>query len=174
MNHRPFEDWILDEQSIKPEQKLELQAHLNECAHCSALVEVNLELHSVKLVSPAADFTARFQARLAAQQVRERRNRLVGTLVAALGGVGLLAWLIGPYVAEFLGSPAGWIAAMVNFLLVLLEMLRAIGDIGSILLRVLPGFIPPLGWMIALSAISGFILLWIVSIWRFTRFAKGV
>jgi hypothetical protein len=53
-------------------------------------------------------------------------------------------------------------------------MLRAIGDIGSILVRVLPGFIPPLGWMIALSAIGGFILLWIVSIWRFTRFAKGV
>jgi hypothetical protein len=174
MNHRPFEDWILNEEPLKPEQKRDLQAHLLDCAHCTALTEVNLELHSVKMASPAAGFTARFQARLAGQRLRERRNRLVGALVLVLGGIGLLVWLIAPTITIFIGSPAGWIAAMLNFLLVLLDMARAIGEIGSILLRVLPGFIPPIGWMMILSAISGFILLWIVSIWRFTRFTKGV
>jgi hypothetical protein len=174
MNHRPFEDWLLSDQPLKPEQKRELQTHLQDCTHCSALTDLQLELHSVKMALPAAGFTARFQARLAGQRVRERRNRLVGALFLAVGGVGLMAWLVAPYVVQFLGSPAGWIAAIVNFLLVLLDMLRALGEVGSILVRVLPGFIPPLAWMVILSATSGFTLLWMVSIWRFARYTKGV
>jgi hypothetical protein len=173
MNHRPFEDWLLNEQPLNNDQKRELQTHLHDCAHCAALAEVNLELRSVKMAAPAAGFTARFQTRLAAQRVRERRNRLVGVLILTLGGVGLLGWYLAPYVIQFLASPAGWIAAFVNFFLTLFDMARAIGDIGSIFLRVLPGFIPPIGWMIILSTLSGFALLWAVSLWRFTRFVKG-
>lgn len=174
MNHRPFEDWLLNEQPLKPEQKRELQTHLLDCTHCTALAEVNLELHSVKMAAPAAGFTARFQARLEGQRVRERRNRLVGALILVAGGVGLLGWYAAPYLIQFLGSPAGWIAAVAHFFLTVLDMARAIGDIGSILFRVLPGFIPPFGWMVILSTLSGFALLWMVSIWRFTRFSKGV
>lgn len=174
MNHRPFEDWLLNEQPLTTEQKRDLQTHLLDCAHCAALAEVNLELRSVKVAAPAAGFTARFQTRLAAQRVRERRNRLVGALILVAGGVGLLGWYAGPVIIQFLGNPAGWIAAFVNFFLTLLDMARAIGDLGSIFLRVLPGFIPPFGWMILLSAFSGLILLWSVSLWRFSRFAKGV
>lgn len=173
MNHRPFEDWLLNEQPLNFDQKRELQAHIQNCAHCSALAEVNVELRSVKMASPAAGFTARFQTRLAAQRVRERRNRLVGVLILTLGGIGLLGWYLAPYVIQFLASPAGWIAALVNFFLTLFDMLRAIGEIGSIFLRVLPGFIPPFGWMVILSTLSGFALLWTVSLWRFTRFVKG-
>ena len=173
MNHRPFEDWLSNDQSLTSEQKRELQTHLQDCTHCAALVEVNLELRSVKMATPAAGFTARFQKRLAVQRVRERRNRLVGVLILAAGGVGLLSWYVAPYLIQFLASPAGWITAIVNFFLSLLDMARAIGDIGSILFRVLPGFIPPFGWMVILSAVSGLVLLWTVSLWRFTRFVKG-
>ena len=174
MNHRPFEDWLLNDQSLTNEEKRELQTHLLDCPHCTALTEVNLELRSVKMASPAAGFTARFQTRLAAQRVLERRNRLIGALILVAGGIGLLGWYAGPVIFQFLGNPAGWIAALVNFFLTLLDMGRAIGDIGSILLRVLPGFIPPFGWMVILSAFSGLVLLWTVSLWRFSRFAKGV
>jgi hypothetical protein len=174
MNHQPFEDWLLNEQPLTPEKKRELQVHLQDCAHCIALAEVNLELRSVKMAAPAAGFNARFQKRLAAQRVLERRNRLVGVLILAAGGIGLAAWFLAPFVIQFLGSPAGWIAAAVNFLLTLLLMARAIGDIGSILFRVLPGFIPPFGWLVLASAISGAILLWVVSIWRLTRIPRGV
>jgi hypothetical protein len=174
MNHRPFEDWLLNEQPLTSEQKRELQIHIQDCTHCTALAEVNFELHSVKMAAPAPGFTARFQKRLAEQRVHERRNRLVGVFILAAGGVGLLGWYASPYVIQFLASPAGWIAAAVNFFLILFDMARAIGDIGSILFRVLPGFIPPFGWMVILSTISGLVLLWTVSIWRFSRFTKGV
>ncbi len=173
MNHRPFEDWLANDQPLTNEQKRELQIHLKDCLHCAALSEVNLELRAAKMAAPAAGFTARFQSRLAAQRVRERRNRLIGVLILTLGGLGLLGWHLAPYLIQFLASPAGWIAAFVNFFLTLFDMLRAIGDLGSIFLRVLPGFIPPLGWMIILSTLGGFALLWTVSLWRFARLMKG-
>ena len=173
MNHRPFEDWLAHDQPLTLEQKRELQIHLNDCIHCSALAEVNLELRAVKKAAPAPGFTARFQTRLAARRVIERRNRLVGVLILTLGGIGLLGWYASPLALSFLASPAGWIASIVNFLLSLVDMGRALGEIGSIFLRTIPGFIPPFGWMIILSTLSGFALLWSVSLWRFTRFVKG-
>jgi len=171
MNHLPFETWLLNEQSLSPEQQRDLQLHLRECEHCTALTEVNLVLRSAKLAAPAPGFTARFQKRLEEQRALERRNRLAGISVLVLGGLGLTLWLVGPYLASFIGSPAAWIAAMVTFLLSLLTMAQAVGDIGSILLRILPGFIPPIAWLVVLSAVSGFGLLWAVSIWRLTRFS---
>jgi hypothetical protein len=174
MNHQPFENWLLDNQPLTLEEKRGLQSHLQDCAHCTALAEVNLELRSVKMAAPAAGFTARFQQRLKGYRLREQRNRLVGVSILAFGGLGLTAWFVGPYVLGFLGSPAEWISAMVGFLLSLISMADAIGDIGSILLRVLPDFIPPFAWLVFVSALSGFGLLWAVSIWRFSRFSRGV
>ena len=171
MNHLPFETWLLNEQSLAPEEQRRLQLHLRDCEHCAALAEVNLTLRSVKMAAPAPGFTARFQQRLAMQRALERRNRLAGISVLILGGLGLTVWLVAPWLASFAGSPAEWITAMVSFLLSLFSMAQAIGDIGSILLRILPGFIPPFAWLIVFSAVSGFGLLWAVSIWRLTRFS---
>lgn len=173
MNHRPFEDWLAHDQSLTIEQKRQLQTHTKDCAHCSALADVTLELHSAKMAAPAPKFTARFQQRLAAQRVVERRNRLAGLLILTLGGLGLIGWYASPIAISFLASPAGWLAAIINFLLSLAEMGRALGEIGFIFFRTLPGFIPPFGWMVIISTLSGFALLWSVSLWRFTRFVKG-
>ena len=174
MNHRPFEDWLLNEQPLTPEEKRKLQTHLQACDHCTALAEVNLELHSVKMAAPAPGFTQRFRIRLEAQRVRERRNRMVGVLILILGALVLSAVSLAPFLIRFLGSPAEWIAAGISFLLTLVSMAEAIGDIGSILLRVLPDFIPPFAWLVVASALSGIGLLWAVSIWRFARFTRGV
>jgi len=169
MNHRPFEDWLLDEQPLNNEEKRELQLHLQECDHCRALAEVNLELRSVKMAAPAPGFAGRFQKRLARQRVIEARNRLVGVMILAFAALGLTAWLVGPYVVSFLGSPAEWIAGAIGFYLSLASTFEAIGSLGSILARVLPAFFPPLAWLTFVSVVSGFGLLWAVSIWRFSR-----
>ena len=174
MNHRPFETWLLNDQPLNLEEKRELQGHLQDCPHCTALAEVNLELHSVKMATPAPGFAVRFQKRLEAQRLRERRNRLVGVSILAAGSLGLTTWYAAPYVMRFIGSPAEWLAAMTKFLLSLFEMGKALGDLGSILLRVLPGFVPPFAWLVVFSAFCGVVLLWSVSIWRFSRFPRGV
>ncbi|MEW5941249.1 MAG: hypothetical protein AB1750_16420 [Chloroflexota bacterium] len=169
MNHRPFEDWLLNEQPLNNEEKRELQLHAQACDRCAALAEVNLELRAVKMAAPAPGFTLRFQKRLARRRVIEARNRLVGLMILAFGGLGITAWFAAPYVTSFLGSPAEWIAAIFAFLLSLVSMFEALSDLSSILLRVLPDFIPPFAWLVFVSALSGFGLLWAVSIWRFSR-----
>jgi hypothetical protein len=174
MNHRPFEDWLLNDMTITPEQKRELDAHLRDCGHCSALAKTGTILKSARKVSPPAGFTARFQARLAERQLIERRRRLWGAVLFTLGGLALLVWLTMPYLVVFFSAPAAWISVFVGWGIFLVSTLQALTQAGSVLLGVLPGVLPPFVWMVFLSAAAGIGLLWSVSIWRFSRVPQGV
>jgi hypothetical protein len=172
MNHQPFEDWLLNDKLINPKQKLDLDEHLRMCSYCSALAETGKALRSVKMLSPAAGFTTRFQARLAMQKVADRRRRLWGAVLFTAGGLAMLMWLIGPYLASFIASPAAWITSLIEWGVFLITTLQAMAQAGSVLLHVIPGFFPPFAWMVLLSTLAGVGLLWSVSIWRFTQ--RGV
>jgi len=173
MNHRPFEDWLLNNPPMTPEQKRELDSHLRTCAYCTALAETGLVLNSVKKVSPAAGFTTRFQARLAERKIADRRRRFWGTILFTSGGLALLMWILGPYAASFFTSPATWIASLVGWGVFLITTLEAMAQASSVLLHVIPSFLSPFAWMVLVSALAGISLLWSVSIWRFTRVPQG-
>jgi hypothetical protein len=174
MNHQPFEEWLLTEKLISPREKLDLDAHLRICSYCSALAETGKALRTVKRVSPAAGFSTRFQARLAMQKAADLRRKRWGTLLFTFGGLVMLMWLVGPYLASFFVAPATWIAAMVEWVVFLITTLQAVTQAGSVLLRMLPGFLSPFGLMVLVSAFAGIGLLWSVSIWRFVRVPRGV
>ena len=174
MNHQPFEEWLLTEKLISPREKLDLDAHLRICSYCSALAETGKALHTVKRVSPAAGFSTRFQARLAMQKAADLRRKRWGTLLFTFGGLVMLMWLVGPYLASFFAAPATWIAALVEWAVFLFTTLQAVTQVGSVLLRMLPGFVSPFGFMVLVSAFAGIGLLWSVSIWRFVRVPRGV
>jgi hypothetical protein len=174
MNHRPFEDWLLDDQLLDPAQKRELDVHLRTCKSCSAIAESNLALRSARLVAPAPGFAVRFQERLVLARRAQRRRTLLGTLFFSLGGMALLALLAGPALVSLIGSPAEWISAMVQALLFIYTTTLAVAEAGSVVFRVLPGFMPPFVWLVLLSTVSGLGLLWSVSIWRLIRRPQGV
>ena len=176
MKHQPFEDWLLNDKLISPKQKLELDAHLRICSYCNALAETDKALHSVKKVAPAAGFTARFQTRLAARKVAEQRRRRVGAVLFTFGGLVMLMWLTGPYLASFFASPATWIAALIERGVFVITTLQAVAQAGVVLLRMLPDFLSPFAFMVLVSAFAGVGLLWSVSIWRLTQrgVAQGV
>ena len=174
MNHQPFETWLLEEQPLNIEQKRELKAHLQTCKYCNALFETGLALNSKKMVSPAAGFTARFEKRLIAHHIAERRRRFWGLIIMVLGGIVLLLGLAGSTILSIFNSPAEWLTLGIGYLLFIITSLQAFTQFGLVLLRVLPEFIPPLGWMVILSTIAGLSLLWTISIWRFTRMPRGV
>ena len=174
MNHQPFEDWLLSDKVIDSKQKLELDAHLRVCPYCRALIETGLALRSVKMVSPAAGFASRFQSRLAARKLAERRRRLWGSVLFTLGGLAMLMWIAGPFTASFVASPATWITSLIEWIVFLITTLQAVAQAGSVMLRVLPSFISPFVLMVAASTLAGMGLLWTVSIWRFTRVPRGV
>jgi hypothetical protein len=174
MKHRPFEEWLLDDLPLNPTQKRELDGHLRDCQACAAIAEANLALRSSRLAAPAPGFSVRWQERLVLARRAQRRRTLIGTLFFALGGLALLALLAGPTLLSLIASPAEWITAMVSGLLFVYTTLVAVSEAGSVILRMLPNYIPPFAWLILFSAMSGLTLLWSVSIWRLTRRPQGV
>jgi len=174
MNHRPFEDWLLDDQLLDPAQKRELDGHLRTCNACCAIAESNLALRSARIVGPAPGFTARFQERLVLARRAQRRRTLLGALFLSLGGVLLLAFLAGPTLVSLLSSPAEWISGVVQAGLFTYTTVMAVAEAGSVIFRVMPGFMPPFIWLVLLSTLSGLGLLWSVSIWRLMRRPQGV
>ena len=174
MNHQPFEEWLLNETPMTPEQKRELDLHVRSCAYCSALLETGMVLRSVKMAAPAEGFTARFQTRLMERKLADHRRRVWGTILFLIGGFSFLLWLAGPSIVTFLSSPETWIVSLVEWGIFLITTLQALSHAGSVMLRVLPDFVPPFAWMIVISAFAGISLLWLVSIWRFTRVPQGV
>jgi hypothetical protein len=174
MNHQPFETWLLDDKYLSAAEKRELDSHLRACRVCSALAETGLALRSARVISPAAGFTIRFQQRLAAQKIVERRRRLWGLFVLILSGVSLLGWFAAPYIYAFVSAPVEWLTAAVGYFLFLFTSAQAFSEILKVMARILPGFIPPYVWMVMFSALAGLGLLWIISMWRFARKPQGV
>jgi hypothetical protein len=174
MNHQPFEAWLLDDLHLAPEQKRELDTHLRMCTQCTALAETGLALHTKRMVAPAPGFSQRFQERLAARRIAERRKRFWGVILFSAAGMGVLAWLTSPLLGRLVASPAEWISLVLGYLLFVVSSVQALTEVGSVLLRVMPGFVPSFVWMVLASALAGMSLLWIVSIWRFTRAPQGV
>jgi len=174
MNHRPFEDWLLEDQPITSEQQRDLQAHLRVCTSCSAIAESNLALHSTRQVLPAAGFTERFQSRLVQRRREQRWRQVIGSLVLVLGGLGILYWVAGPAVEAMLRSPAEWITAAVGYGLFILTSIQALGEVGWVLLHVIPDFISPFGWTVLLFSVSALTIVWMASMARFARSLQGV
>ena len=174
MKHQPFEEWLLNDKMISPEQKRELDSHLRTCSYCSALAETGMALRSVKMVSPREGFASRFQVRLAEWKVADRKRRFWGSILFTFGGLILLTWLLFPYLLTFFASPASWISVLVEWGVYLITTLRALAEAGTVVVDVIPSFLSPFMWMVVLSAIAGIGLLWSVSIWRFVRVPRGV
>lgn len=105
MNHQPFEEWLLNDKNLTNAEKHELDLHLRTCTHCTALTATGLALRSANVVAPVSGFSVRFQQRLAAQKVAERRRKLWGMVVLILAGAGLLGWFATPVIYTFLASP---------------------------------------------------------------------
>ncbi len=152
MNHRPFEDWLLDDQALTTQQQRELHAHLRTCTRCASIADANLALHSARLIGPPEGFTNRFENRLQDWRQRQRWRQTVGTLVLVLGGLGLLYWAVGSAIQEALDSPATWITAAATYVVFFLSSFRVLSEVAGLLLRDLPDFIPPIVWLILFLA----------------------
>lgn len=174
MNHLPFEEWLLNSSPITAEQQRDLDLHLRTCGYCFALAETGKVLSTAKMAAPTPGFTMRFQARLAERKIADRRRKLWGAALFTLGGLVLLMWAVGPYLASFIASPATWISVVVGWFVFVGTTLFALLDAGMVILSVIPNFLPPFAWLVLLSTFAGAGLLWSVSIWRLVRTPQGV
>jgi len=174
MNHRPFEDWLLEDQPLTSEQERELQAHLRTCSVCTAIAESNLALHSTRMISPSEGFVPRFETRLAQNRKTMRLRQIIGMSIFIAAALGFLYWFASPFIQEVMRSPANWITNVVGAFLFVLTSIQALSEVGHVFSRILPDFVSPVEWFLISFLVSGLGLLEVLSIWRFTRTPQGV
>src|SRR5271169_1089632 len=155
MNHRPFEDWLLEDQHLTSEQERELRAHLQVCTSCAAMAESNLALHSTRMISPAEGFTSRFETRLVEHRKATHIRQIIGMSVFVLAGLALLYWFASPLIQEVMRSPAQWITNAVGDFLFVLTSIQALSEVGHVFSRILPDFVSPVEWFIIFFLVSG-------------------
>jgi hypothetical protein len=174
MDHRPFEDWLLNAQNLSFDEQRQLNTHLKECSSCSALAEVNLALKSVKMAAPAAGFGDRFQMRLEAQKKAIRRRNFWGFLLLTCSVLSGLVWTAWPVLKSLVQSPINFLAAWLSTVVSIWASVEALFQGGRVILKVLPGFIPVYVWIVVLLAAGGWSLLWVFSLMKFTKITQGV
>jgi hypothetical protein len=174
MDHRPFEDWLLDTQPLSTDQKHLLNSHLRTCSSCSAIVEVDLALNSVNVITPTEGFANRFQVRLAARKKILQWRNFWGFFVLTLSVLGLFAWVIWPVLQDLLQSPVNLLGSWISSLVTIMSSFQAIFRAGVVLFKVVPGFVPAYIWAVMLIAAGGWSLVWIVSLMKITKYPQGV
>ncbi len=169
MDHRPFEDWLLAGGSLTPQQKHQLDAHLQECHSCSALAEVDLAFRSARQAEPAAGFVERFQSRLLARKQALRRRNALGFALLIVSVAGLLLALSWPVLRALAASPLETISSGLAFLVALWASIQALFHAGSVLFHVAPGFVPLHIWAIALFLFACWSVISILPLVKFVR-----
>ena len=172
MNHRPFEDWLLENQPLTPAQKQELNNHLKTCTSCTALTEVDLALKSTSLVAPRAGFTDRFQTRLTLERKKHHTRQLWG-----LGLFGLIILLaavvvIFEFYTTWEDSPVQILLSGMSWLVTMFSSIRTYGSIGFILLKVFARIIPLSLWLVAAGGGFLVIFVWTTSLWKLAYASK--
>jgi hypothetical protein len=168
MDHRLFEDWILEDQPLTPSQKRQLSLHLGECGSCAALAEVNLTLMRVSQAEPKAGFTGRFRLRLAERKTVLRRRNAWGFSLLTASVLGALSLVAAPFLKDLFTSPVNVLATAVASLASLWAALQALTRAGLVLFKVAPGFIPAYIWVVLLISAGGWSMAWIFSLMKFT------
>lgn len=171
MDHRPYENWLLDDERLSAEQERDLRAHLRNCPECSALSRGNMALRAAPMSEPAQGFAARFQVRLAAERQVQRRRSILGWTLLLLVGMGVLLLVVTPYLAYF-SSPVQMVAALMSNLVYVGLILRTISLIGNTLLSVVLSFVPPYVWALSFVLVGAMGALWIFSFRKFGKIAR--
>jgi len=173
MVHQPYEEWLLNDERLTPEQTRDMRVHLRNCPECAALERGNLILRSTPVTAPAAGFPLRFQSRLAAQRKAQWRRSLIGFSLLAGVGMSALLWVLLPYM-PYLRLPPGQLASLwISNLVYLALTVRALGALGTTLLNVMGSLVPPYVWAIAMLLLGGTGFLWMFSFQRIGKFLKS-
>lgn len=156
MVHQPYEQWLLDDERLTPEQERDLRIHLRACPECAALARANLTLRAAPVVPPPQGFTLRFQQRLAAQRQIEKKRTRIGIFLLALAGMSMLSAILSPLAPYLALEPEQLFASWISQLLYIALLFRTVSAVGITLLNVAAAFLPDYA---AIGALAMFVLL---------------
>jgi hypothetical protein len=163
MEHQPFETWLLEDEHLTPEQQRDLRRHAAACSQCAMLASANLALRAAPVARPASGFTLRFERRLAAERKIQKRRAMIGAVLLTVASLGIIYWLITPFLPYLSLSPTQMFITWVSAMLYLASLGQALGTIGVVLSRVVLALVPISAWLVLLGAGGGAAALWLAS-----------
>jgi anti-sigma factor RsiW len=117
MSHQPFENWILDVDTLPKDERHTLEEHLASCSQCQQLQRnwqsVNHELRAKSMVAPAQGFTQRWQAGLAERRAREMQRQAWKIFLSFSGGSFFVLLGMVTFLLTF-SSPAELMAVLIR------------------------------------------------------------
>jgi hypothetical protein len=142
MNHQPYKNWLLSEETLTPEQTRSLQAHLSTCQTCrqvqSSWMDVQRLFETAPQVAPADGFAGRWKVRLAAEKrKKQRRNAWIFFGVTASIALLLLALLCMQALQAF-QSPAQLYLFWIYRLASVMTVVETVEGIFLLALQVVP------------------------------------
>jgi hypothetical protein len=168
MNHQPYEDWLLSEEPLLPEQACELESHLRLCGSCRRLSESWTDIQNffqvVPDVKPQAGFSARWLTRLEEREKKSKQRQSWMMLILTGGVAAFIFILIGINFAMSINQPMQLLLIGTNKIADWLSVIKAINEVSSALLELVSIMIPPVWWVIFAAMISLLSLLWIYSL----------
>ena len=177
MNHQPFEEWLLSDENLTPEEEQALQAHLETCEECPQLIEawqeVRSEIRRLPEVAPAPGFSKRWEARLEAERIR-RQRRLTWFLLA-LSGLGAIGVALGGVYQRYghFPSPIELLSGLMSSLTSGAATAEQIGNFFYALFQSVPLVVPIVLWVLVSTTLFVWTLVWIITVWRLP-IIKGV
>ena len=139
MNHQPFENWLLQDEPLLPDEEQALQAHLAVCLNCQELEStwkgVAHRLKHAQMAAPADGFSERWKQKLALEQQRRQRRQSLAVLVLSLGAAGILALVMINLVYPLWRVPGLVFWTTVYQLFSLSQWFNMLGDLGAELLN---------------------------------------
>ncbi|GAB4522760.1 MAG: hypothetical protein Fur0018_04920 [Anaerolineales bacterium] len=164
MNHQPFETWILADEPLNWQERISLENHLSACDDCRTLStawqEMNAFMRTAPTPQPAPGFSARFQARLEAQQARHNWHQAWLLILLYVGGMLIITGFFLAFLLLALHSPVDFIIAGLHQSMRLIVLLKAIADT----CLTLAAFLPPAWWLGILETLVACVLLWLCSL----------
>ncbi len=172
MAHQYYEQWLLNDERLTPEQERDLRIHLRSCPDCAAISRANLALRAAPVIAPSQGFALRFQQRLAAQREAQRRRSIIGIFLLALAGAVAIALALLPILPYLVLGPEQLFTLWVSSLVYIAIVVRTVGAVGVTLLNVAGAFIPDYVWIVALTLFVSLSFLLKTSTRRVGQFVK--
>src|SRR5512141_510035 len=133
--HLPFEDWLLSDAALTPEENRSLREHLLSCDSCrqlsAAWQEVESQLRSAPTVAPAEGFTARWIERLEEDHQKIHRRQTLLILMFCLGGAAFLFASLGILALPLIPQPDAILWSLAYRLVALVSLARGIQGLFS-------------------------------------------
>jgi hypothetical protein len=165
--HLLFEEWLLSDVKLAPEEVAHLEQHLETCTSCQRLSqawrEVETQMQRAPMLSPAPHFTQRWETRVIAERLRRERRQTSLILYLCAGSLfALLGWL-GLWMFPTLLSPYPLLLVWVYQITASIHFIVNIGDLYITVVRAITGLLPGTVWIALSVALGSLTILWLIT-----------